>query len=281
LTVESCAAPDSPKACDIEACAIPDPFAGPEIYRTPPDKRPSLPARVAPSLFFYSKLYGIVRRSCSVARRGLHTGKRWAESSIAVVRALEDSGARIEIEGLEHVRNLRGPVVYVANHMSTAETFMLPGILRPHRPVTFVVKAQLLDYPLFGPLMRATRPIAVGRANPREDLVKVIEEGTRKLSEGISIIVFPQTTRCDDFDPARFNSIGAKLAARAKVDVVPVAIKTNAWGTGRWLKDFGKFRPEIPIRFRFGAPIPPEGKGDAAHKASSAFIENALREWKD
>ena len=37
----------------------------------------------------------------------------------------------------------------------------------------------------------------------------VLEGGAERLAAGTSLIVFPQTTRTADFDPSRFNSIGA------------------------------------------------------------------------
>ena len=37
-------------------------------------------------------------------------------------------------------RGLDGPAVIVGNHMSTLETFALPGLVVPFKPLTFVVK---------------------------------------------------------------------------------------------------------------------------------------------
>ena len=48
-------------------------------------------------------------------------------------------------------RELKDPVIFIGNHMSTLETFVLPWIILPHRPLTFVVKRELLGYPLFPP----------------------------------------------------------------------------------------------------------------------------------
>lgn len=259
---------------------VPDHLAGLDVYRTARAPRPTLLARLFPSAWFYTRLYATVSRSSRLAAQGLYDGRAWSESSWEVVRHLEGVGARIEAAGLEHLRALEGPAVFVGNHMSTLETFVLPGILRPLRPVTFVVKESLLRYPVFGAVMRSIRAIPVGRESPRQDLMTVMGDGAAKLAEGISIVIFPQTTRMVDFDPGQFNSIGAKLAARAGVPLVPLALSTHAWGQGRYLKDFGPIRPEAPVRFRFGAPLPPEAKGDAAHRAATEFIVATLAEWR-
>ena len=64
------------------------------------------------------------------------------------------------------LRHLDGPVVIIANHMSMLETVLIPGLVVPVNELAIVVKESLLRYPLFGPVMRAVKPIAVTRRNP-------------------------------------------------------------------------------------------------------------------
>ena len=124
--------------------------------------------------------------------------------------------------------------------------------------------------------MRNRNPIVVGRANPREDLRIVLAEGQNRLNGNISIVIFPQTTRSINFDPKKFNSLGVKLAKRAKVPVVPVALKTDAWGTGRKFKDFGKIQPAKSVHITFGDPLPVQGSGKEEHKFIVNFIAKKL-----
>ena len=97
--------------------------------------------------------------------------------------------------------------------------------------------------PFFGPVMCSRDPIVVGRTNPREDLAAVLEGGLERLKKGISIIVFPQHTRSREFNPQMFNSIGVKLAKKAGVPIVPLALKTDAWGQGKKIKELGPVTP--------------------------------------
>ena len=69
---------------------------------------------------------------------------------------------------------------------------ILPSIIRSIKPVVYVIKEELGKYPLFGPIALAREPILVGRENPREDLRIVLEEGSKKIEEGKSVIIFPQ-----------------------------------------------------------------------------------------
>jgi len=260
----------------------PDGVASPEFvdggYRTD-RRRPSIFARTLPGLRFYLFAGPIVWLAGHRAGRGDYDDAAWSRSSLAILRALEGAGVRIEITGVDHFRTLDGPCVFVGNHMSTLETFVLPTVIRSWRPVTFIVKKELTDYPIFGPVMRSRDPVVVGRTNPRDDLKAVLEGGTERLRAGISIVVFPQTTRTPVFDPAAFNSIGIKLAKRAQVPVVPIALKTDAWGNGRLFKDIGRIDPAKTVHIEFGAPLRVQGTGAAEHQRVVDFIEERLRVW--
>jgi 1-acyl-sn-glycerol-3-phosphate acyltransferase len=232
-----------------------------------------------PELAFYLPILRVVFRSSWLASRGRYGADQWVEASLNIIEAMEGVGMRLSLEGMGVLKEFSGPAVFVANHMSTLETFVLPSVIQPIKPVTFVVKDSLVRYPIFGPIMRSRDPVVVGRKNPREDLVAVMGGGEQRLRRGTSIIVFPQGTRFASVDAAQFNTLGAKLAARAGVPLIPIALDTIAWGTGRRLKDFGKVDPEHPVRIRFGAPLLPSRKGAEAHETAVRFILETLASW--
>lgn len=233
-----------------------------------------------PSLVFYWHMVRIVYRSSREAQKGLLDSSEWCQSSRDIRAALERIGVQFDISGIERVENMDTPCVFIANHMSTLETFVLPSLLVPIMRITFVVKKSLVEYPVFKHVMRSRDPIVVGRANPREDLKAVLEGGAERLNDGISIIIFPQTTRMLDFDPKAFNSMGVRLAKRAGVPIIPVALKTDAWGQGRILKDFGKIDPSKKVHFAFGEPLRIEGRGEEEHRKIVEFIQARLEEWQ-
>lgn len=229
-----------------------------------------------PSLKFYVKFLHIVFTSYTDAKRGQYDGTRWGLSSIAIFRALEAVGVSFEIAGVDHFRTLDGPCVFIANHMSTLETMVLPGIIHPIKAVTFIVKQNLLEYPVFKHILSARHPIAVTRKHPREDFKRVLEEGAEKLQAGISIVVFPQTTRTTEFDASQFNTIGIKLAKRAQVPVIPIGLVSDAWGIGKPIKEFGKIDPTKPVYLAFGPPLRVQGRGDAEHEQVLHFIRSHI-----
>jgi 1-acyl-sn-glycerol-3-phosphate acyltransferase len=257
------------------------PITDKDTYRTDPGKTRSLLSKIflRHVITFYPQIFWIIWKNSRKAVKGVYDGNDWARSSLDIVWALENIGVRFEITGLDNLRAVEGPVVFIANHMSTLETFILPGIIQPIKPVTFVVKKSLVDTPVFGPIMRTRGPIVVGRVNPREDLKTVLTEGTKKIETGVSIVIFPQSTRSAVFHPEEFNSLGIKLALKAGVPVVPLALKTDAWGIGKIIKDFGVVDNRKKVHFAFGEPIQIEDRGSKEHQKVIAFIQENLSRW--
>lgn len=246
-----------------------------DSYRTRAVAKPPM----FPTLSFYRQvLCGPFRYLFARTKNDRCNDAEWAYSSAWCADILEKNGGDVRVDGLSFIRE--GPYVFIANHMSTLETFFLPGMIRPHTPVTFVVKKSLTTMPFFGRIMRSRQPVVVGRRSPREDLRTVMEGGIEKLRRGVSIIVFPQSTRSMNFQREHFNTIGVKLARKAGVPIIPVALKTDAWGQGSMIKDFGRIRVDLPARFRFGAPVSIVGNGKREHAQIAGFIEENITAWQ-
>src|SRR5512133_1565053 len=234
-----------------------------DIYNTPISDHPSLWERMRRNnrLYFTLKYAWIVLKTRRQAKKKLYDSQAWVDSSIYIFRFIEKSGGVFHITGLQNITRSNGPVLFISNHMSTLETMIFPGIIAPLREVTFVVKESRVRHPLFGDVMRSREPIVVGRTDPRKDLEAVMNGGLERLSKGISIIIFPQSTRSLEFKPEEFNSIGVKLAKKAGVPVIPVAIKTDFWGNGKLVKELGPIDSKKTIHIRFGEPFSITGNG--------------------
>ncbi len=232
-----------------------------------------------PSLSFYPRFLKVVYQSAVLAKQGQYTPEVWQDYSIQVLRALESVGVEFDVRGLEHLKAVDGPVIIVGNHLSVLETVTLPSWILPYKSFTYVIKQSLLEVPVFKHVMSSRSPIAVTRTNPRQDLKTVLEQGVERVSRNLSIIVFPQTTRTA-FNPEQFSTIGVKLARRAGIPIIPLALLTDAWENGKISKDFGKIVPSRKVFFAFGEPILVEGKGHEEHQQIIEFIESNLAVWE-
>ncbi len=232
------------------------------------------------TLSYYAKLLMFIFDKSRIAQKGGFDDNIFAESSVGVINIIESIGGSFHISGLEGVRKKNGPFVYIANHMSMIDTFILPGITLAFSKIAFVLKEDLLEYPVFGTILKSINHITVSRQNPKKDLKKVMTEGSYLLSEkGCSIIIFPQTTRSMDFDISSFNSLGTKLAKRANVPVIPVALKTDFLSNGRIIKEIGTVNTNKKLYVKFGEPVVVEGNGHKAHQQVIDFISQNLQKW--
>ena len=239
-------------------------FQGP-VYDSKP-REPGFFTRAFPSLSYYLRVYfGTTLWTVIKAKRGTFDDKAWLYSSNWILDEVERTGIHVHADGMQYLDQLEGRPC---------------AIFLPRFPVTFVVKKYLVEMPLFSDVMKSRSPVVLGRSNPREDLLKVLHEGSDRLKNGMSVVVFPQGTRCEHFDDAKFNSLAVKLAARAGVPLVPLALKTNAWSLGHRVKEFGKIYPNRDVLFRFFPPITVKGSGRAEHNAIRDTLRETLSFWE-
>ena len=250
-------------------------------YHTPPERRPKHPGRASwwNAFRYAGTIIGIVGRSVArflINRFGYPEWQRYAFQSIAFA---ERVGSEVTIEGFEKIKAYGKPVVYVMNHMSTLETMVAPALLIPFGTIAIVLKKSLDDLPFVGRASRSVGSIPVTRKNAREDLKTVLTEGCKRIADGRSVLLYPQGTRQAVFDPKRFNSLGAKLAERAGVALVPIAVRTDILQTGTLIRDFGKVDPSKPLKVSCGPIVEPALGAREMHERSLAFITETLKNW--
>lgn len=251
-------------------------------YHTPEDRKRALGDILSLGTSFYFKLrfIRILFHNRKLAIKGAYDTKQWAQSSYDIQQYCEDCGAKFHITGFDNVDKVKDEaVVFISNHMGTLETMVFPCLIAPVKEVTFVVKDSLVTNPVFGPIMRARNPITVARSDSRQDLLKVLTDGKQFLQNGTSVVIFPQGTRDVNFKPENFNSLGIKLAQKAGVRIIPMAIKTDFWGNGKMVKDLGVANRKEPVYIKFGEPMEVKGTGKEEHQFCVDFIQKHLEEW--
>lgn len=167
-------------------------FAG-DSYDTPPDAPKSVWYRLLLKnrWYFYVNNFGIFCRTGRCGRRGELTKERQISYSNENLRLVERCGGKVHLRGLDNLRALDGrPVVLIGNHMSLLETALFHSVARGLVDFTFVIKQSLMEVPFFRDIMTSLEAIPIGRANPRDDLKAVFEEGGKLLASGRSIIIF-------------------------------------------------------------------------------------------
>lgn len=193
--------------------------------------------------------------------------RTWARSMLSVGRWL--CGLQYQFEGLENLPV--EPSVIFIKHSSVFETYaqlvVFPGQV-------WVIKRELLRIPFFGWGLAAMRPIAIDRGGGRAAVMQVIEQGKRRLAEGIWVTVFPEGTRMAPGQTRKYGASGAALAKAAGVKIVPVAHNAgDLWGRRSVVKHPGL------IRFVVGPPIDPAGRTPKEiNQTAQDWIERTMAE---
>lgn len=172
------------------------------------------------------------------------------------------------LNGLENLANLDGPVIFVANHNSHADTVAILRAL-PNRLKERLVIAAAEDYfyrnRFLGNCVSALLNIfPFDRYNVRKSL----SDSQRLLEEGNSMLIYPEGSR--DLRKKSFKRGFAILAAECNLPVVPIHI----CGTAEMLPKGQKYPTAQHVTVSFGEPVYVSRK---TTKSSVVTIEHAIR----
>jgi len=171
-------------------------------------------------------------------------------------------GIKVNVEGLDNIPNQA--FVALSKHQSGWETFYLQRTLRP---VSTILKKELLKVPFFGWGLAMTRPIAIDRSNPKQALREVLSQGKQRLEEGNNILLFPEGTRMDYGEIGNYSRSGASLAINSGAAILPIAHNAGScWPAHRFIKQPGT------IHVIIGKPIDSTGR-------KSKELTEEVKDW--
>ncbi|MFJ6699527.1 HAD-IB family hydrolase [Streptomyces sp. NPDC091272] len=114
-----------------------------------------------------------------------------------------------------------GPAVYVANHTSPLDPLVLARLVEGDWCA--VAKRELGRVPVMGACLRFADTLFVDRDGPPRS-AEFLDAAAGRLASGRSVVVLPEGTRSLTPDVGPFRSGAFRIAARAGVPVVPIAI---------------------------------------------------------
>ena len=201
------------------------------------------------------------------------------ESVMRPTMAVIASPAR---RGLDRLDDVDGPVVFVANHHSHADTpLLLTSIPEPWRHR--IVVGAAADYFFSNRVAGAVSALAIGAVPIERTKVgrKSADMARDLIDDGWSMLLYPEGGRSPDGWGQEFRGGAAYLAIRCDVPVVPIHLQ----GTGRILRK-GRTLPR-PSRttVTFGDPLTAghreNARGFAARlqAAVAALGDEATSDW--
>ena len=199
------------------------------------------------------------RAGCAVARNYATVMLKWIEWSLAIT---------CEVEGWENVP--AHPVIAMAKHQSAWETLFMESRFPPQ---CWIIKRELLWLPFVGWGLYAIRCIAIDRSSGHSARDQIVEQGQRRLSQGMWVSIFPEGTRIAPGKVGRYGIGGALLAVRTGTPILPMA------------HDAGEYWPRYAFRKRpgrvkvvIGPPIQTAGRDVLSVNAEvQEWIEAQMR----
>lgn len=170
----------------------------------------------------------------------------------------------------------REPFVVVCNHQSLAD---IPFISRLPWDMKWVGKESLFRLPIIGWMMQISEDIAVKRTD-RRSRAQVFIDAMDRLDKRVSVMIMPEGTRTPDGRIRQFNDGAFKLAIRAGVRVLPLAIdgSFDALPKGGWT-----FGQKSTIRLHVFDPMDPadfDNDGTAVTGHVRTMIVSRVAEWR-
>ena len=155
-------------------------------------------------------------------------------------------GMKVVVEGRENLPDT--PCVIMIKHTTILETY---GHVPIFPPTAWVVKRELLRVPIVGwAIGLVLNPIAINRGDGRNAVKQVIEQGQKRLADGIWVTIFPEGTRVPRGETRKYGISGAALAQAAGVQIIPVAHNAD----DVWRRREFSLHPGT-VRFCIGPPI--------------------------
>jgi putative phosphoserine phosphatase / 1-acylglycerol-3-phosphate O-acyltransferase len=147
----------------------------------------------------------------------------WA--STAVLRC---AGLRLRITGAEHLRAPR-PAVFVFNHQSQIDTFVVPCLLRT--AFTGVLTKKAKHYPVLGRVLRFTGVTFIDHSLTRQGR-HAVESLVAEVKSNVSVAMAPEGRISPTPQLLPFKKGAFHLAAQARVPIIPIVIRNS--GEALW-----------------------------------------------
>jgi len=136
------------------------------------------------------------------------------------------------IEGLGNIPNY--PVLVASKHQSAFETFALFYYINDS---IFIHKKELFFIPIFGQYLKKLNMISIDRSSGISAMRKILKQVKKRLSEGNSIIIFPEGTRKKPGDKPNYKSGFAGIYKESNAEILPVSVNSGfCWPKHTYVK---------------------------------------------
>jgi 1-acyl-sn-glycerol-3-phosphate acyltransferase len=191
--------------------------------------------------------------------------KLWTQLAIFALRVI--CGIKHEVRGAENMPTT--PTIVMSKHQSSWETIFFVTFF-PEQ--TWVVKQELVNLPFFGWGLAMLKPVAIDRSAGKDSLEQVVEGGSKRLNDGLWMMIWPEGHRIQADKKGKYKIGGAWLSAKTNTPILPVAHNAGTYWPRHWF-----WKTPGTVIMSIGPLIYPNGREPAAVLAEvEAWIENEM-----
>ncbi|KAJ50421.1 1-acyl-sn-glycerol-3-phosphate acyltransferase [Clostridium tetanomorphum] len=180
--------------------------------------------------------------------------------------------ANIKVRGLENLKDVKKPILFVCNHLSNSDALVINKVLKDY-DITFVAGIKLSKNPLTNLGINITKTITI---KPNTADKEAISSIVKALKNGNNVLIFPEGTRSRTGSMIEGKKGVVLIQKLSKATVIPMSIT----GTEKLLpinsKDMGseKFQySDVNINLGKSLDIPKREDGEEKHHYEERVLE--------
>ena len=177
---------------------------------------------------------------------------------------------KVEVRNRQFI-DANSSYVFVANHQGAYDIFAIYGYLNHN--FKWMMKKSLQNIPFVGVACIAAGHILVDRSSPSA-IAKTMDTARKRLANGMSLVIFPEGSRCIDGKLQHFKRGAFKLATDFNRPIVPVTIDGSFNILSKKAHSINPGKIVLTIHH----PIEPSSDMEAVMQQSYDAIKSALPE---
>jgi long-chain acyl-CoA synthetase len=184
---------------------------------------------------------------------------------------------RLEVRGIENLRQMRRPFLVCPNHQSFLDPFVVCSTysLDIFRHTFHVGASEFFQNAFMRWLSRLLNVVPI---DPDTQLMRAMKAGAAGLKSGKVLNIYPEGERAFDGELHEFKKGGAILATELDLPILPVALDGlhKVWARASW-----RIRP-AKVKIRFGEPfyardvVTAEMSDEAKYEAVTAHLKKTI-----
>lgn len=186
--------------------------------------------------------------------------------------------ANINISGYENIKNAEGAKIFICNHLSNSDGFIIEKVLKNDYDPTFVAGIKLSNDPVTNLGTKIVKNIAI---KPNSADKEAIMSMIKVVKDGENLVIFPEGTRSRSRSMIEGKK-GILLVARmSKASIVPISL----WGSEKLLPinkegDMGSekwYNAEVNVKIGTPVEIPKKDKEESKHEYDDRCLTHIMK----